>query len=244
MTEEKKAKTKKSKKSKVTKIKSKKYTEVYQKVDQKKKYPLAEACETVKSLSTTKFDGSVEVHIRLNFDTSKDSVRGSINLPHGSGKSKKIVVFADDKLAEEAKKAGAVEAGNKSLVEKIQKGWFDFDVAIAHPSMMPEVGKLGKILGTKGLMPNPKAGTITPDVVKAVEEFSKGKAEFKADANAIVHLSIGKISFDADKLKENFISAMEAIKKARPQKIKGKYLVSAYLSPTMGPSVAVDISEF
>lgn len=243
MTEEKKAKAKK-KKAKLVKMKSKKYTEAYQKVDHAKKYSLTEGCDIVKTISTSKFDGTVEAHIRLNFDTSKDSVRGNFSLPHGSGKSKKIIVFADDKLAEEAKKAGAVEAGNKSLVEKIQKGWFDFDVAIAHPAMMPEVGKLGKILGTKGLMPNPKAGTITPDVVKAVSEFSLGKAEFKADGNGIVHVPIGKISFDANKLNDNFLAALEAIKKAKPQKIKGKYLVSAFLSPTMGPSVNIDISEF
>ncbi len=242
MTEEK--KTKKSKKAKVEKIKSKKYTEAIKKIEQGKEYSLTEACVLVKEVSTSKFDGAVEAHLRINFDTSKDSVRGSFNLPHGSGKTKRIIVFADDKLSDDAKKAGAIEAGSKELAEKIKKGWMDFDVVIAHPSMMPEVGKLGKILGTKGLMPNPKAGTVTPEVVKAVEEFSKGKAEFKADGNAIVHVPIGKISFEASSLEENFMSAIDAVIKAKPPKVKGRYLVSSFLTPTMGPSVKIDISGF
>jgi large subunit ribosomal protein L1 len=229
-----------SKKKAVDKIRSKKYTESIKKVDRDKEYTIDEACGLVKEISTTKFDSSVEIHLRLNFDTTKDSVRGSVVLPGGSGKTKKIIVFADDKEADAAKKAGAVEAGSKELIEKIQKGWLDFDVAIAHPSMMPQVGKLGKILGTKGMMPNPKAGTVTPDVVKAVEEFSKGKTEFKADSNAIIHLSVGKVSFEPSKIKENILSVVEAANKAKPQKIKGKYIVSLFLAPTMGPSVKVN----
>lgn len=234
---------KKEAKKKVIRIRSKKYDEKLAKTEPEKKYPLEEACNLVKELSTTKFDGSIEAHLRLNFDTSKESVRGTVALPHGNGKTKRIIVFADDKLAEEAKKAGAVEAGNKDLVDKIQKGWLEFDIAIAHPSMMPEVGKLGKILGTKGLMPNPKAGTITPDVVKAVEEFSKGKEQFKADSFGIVHCSIGKVSFEVDQLKDNLLALLEVIKKAKPTKTKGQYIVSIYLSPTMGPSVAVDHNQ-
>jgi len=232
-----------SKKKTVVKIKSKKYSECVKKVDRTRFYSLEEAANLVKELSTTKFDGSVEMHLRLNFDTSKDSVRGSVILPNGSGKTKKIVVFADDKDAAAAKKAGAVDAGNNDLIDKIQKGWLDFDVAIAHPSLMPQVGKLGKILGTKGLMPNPKAGTVSVDVVKAVEEFSKGKTEFKADSNAIIHLAVGKISFDGVKIKENILSVIEAANKVKPQKVKGKYITSLFLSPTMGPSVPVDVSK-
>lgn len=240
---EKKITDKKEKKSKVIKIKSKKYTVVVAKVQKDKNYSIAEACSLVKELSTTKFDCSVEAHLRLNFDTSRDAVRGTVILPHGTGRKKRVIVFADDKIADEAKKAGAVEAGNKELVTKIQGGWLDFDIAIAHPSLMPEVGKLGKILGTKGLMPNPKAGTVTVDVIKAIEEFTKGKEQFKADSYGIVHGSIGKISFTPEQLKENLISLVEAIKKAKPAKTKGQFFVSLFISPTMGPSVKLNLDE-
>lgn len=244
MTEKKENKTsKKEKKAKVLKIKSKKYTVVVAKVDKKQNYSVTDACNLVKELSTTKFDASVEAHIRLNFDTSRDAVRGTVVLPHGTGKKKRVIVFADDKISDEAKKAGAVEAGNKDLVAKIQGGWLDFDVAIAHPALMPEVGKLGKILGTKGLMPNPKAGTITADVVKAVEEFSKGKEQFKADSYGIVHSSIGKTSFAPENLKANLQSLVEAIKKAKPAKTKGQFFVSLFLAPTMGPSIKINMDE-
>lgn len=235
--------TKQENKKKAVRIRSKKYDEKIFKVEANKEYSLGEACSLVKELSTTKYDGSVEAHLRLNFDTTKDSVRGTVALPHGSGKTKKIIVFADDALAEEAKKAGAIEAGNKILIDKIQKGWFDFDIAIAHPSMMPEVGKLGKILGTKGLMPNPKAGTVTPDVVKAVNQFSKGMEQFKADSFGIVHTSIGKVSFSAEQLKDNLSSLIETVKKAKPIKTKGQFFVSLHLAPTMGPSVKIGINE-
>lgn len=229
-------------KKKVKKIKSKKYTDAIKKYDSKKEFSPEEGCSQIKELSTTKFDSTIEAHIRLNFDTTRDAVRGTVVLPHGTGKTKKVIVFADDKLAEEAKKAGAIEAGNKELITKIQQGWLDFDIVIAHPSMMPEVGKLGKILGTKGLMPNPKAGTVTTEVVKAVQEFGKGKVQFKADGYGIVHNSIGKCSFSSEQLKENLESLMEAVKKAKPAKTKGQYLVSLFLAPTMGPSVKISLS--
>jgi len=240
---DKKNKSKKGKK-KVKRIRSKKYDAVIEKVDPKKEYTPAEATALVKELSTTSFDGSVEAHVRLNFDTSKESVRGNVSLPHGTGKSARIIVFADEKISADAKKAGAIEAGGDDLVEKIQKkNWLDFDIAIAHPTMMPKVGKLGKILGTKGLMPNPKAGTVTPDIVKAVEEFSKGKVEYKADANAIVHQAIGKVSFDAKQLEENLATLVKTLNKNKPPKAKGKFFESLYLTPTMGPSVKVDFSS-
>lgn len=239
-----KKKTKGDKKKKVKRIRSKKYDAVLDKIDSKRVYTPAEATALVKELSTTSFDGSIEAHVRLNFDTSKESVRGSVSLPNGTGKSTRIIVFADDKLAADAKKAGAVEAGSDDLIEKIQKkNWLDFDIAIAHPSMMPKVGKLGKILGTKGLMPNPKAGTVTPDIVKAVEEFSKGKVEYKADANAIVHQAIGKVSFDAKQLEENLTTLLKTLNKNKPPKAKGRFFESLYLTPTMGPSVKVDFSS-
>ncbi|MBU0647854.1 50S ribosomal protein L1 [Patescibacteria group bacterium] len=242
-----KAKEKEKKKKdqqKIEKVKSKKYTTALGKVERNKKYLLEDACNLVKELSTSKFDGSIECHIRLNFDTTKDSVRSTLTMPHGTGKKLKIIVFADDKLADEAKQAGAIEAGSKNLIEKIQKGWLDFDLAIAHPSIMPEVGKLGKILGTKGLMPNPKAGTITPDVVAALKEFSAGKTEFKADSFGIIHMSVGKISFDASQIKANIEGLVAAVKKAKPPKAKGQYIVSIFLSPTMGPSVPLDVNQF
>ncbi|MFA4930762.1 MAG: 50S ribosomal protein L1 [Patescibacteria group bacterium] len=234
---------KKATKKKVVKIRSKKYDEKLPQVDKNKSYSMAEACQLVKELSTTKFDGAIEAHLRLNFDTSKDSVRGTVSLPHGSGKTKRIIVFADDKLATEAKKAGAIEAGNKDLITKIESGWLDFDIAIAHPQMMPEVGKLGKILGTKGLMPNPKAGTISPDVVKAVQAFAKGMEQFKADSFGIVHAGIGRVSFDANQITENLQAVIDAVKKVKPAKTKGQFFVSLHLAPSMGPSVKIDINE-
>jgi len=236
-------KTKEKVKKKKEKIRSKKHDEVSIKVDKSKEYTIDEACALVREISTAKFDAAVEAHIRLNFDPAKDSVRGNVSLPNGTGKSIRIIVFADDKLADEAKKAGAVEAGNDTLIEKIKKGWLDFDLAIAHPSMMPKVGQLGKILGTKGLMPNPKAGTVTPEVVQSVAEFSKGKAEFKADSQAIIHQAIGKVSFDAPKIQENLQALINAVRKAKPAKTKGKFFVSAFLAPTMGPSVKFKIAE-
>jgi len=231
-------------KKKVKRIRSRKYDEVLSKVDSKKIYSPTEACSLVRDLSTTKFDGSVEAHVRLNFDTSKESVRGNVNLPHGTGKKARIIVFADDKIAAEAKKAGAIEAGSDDLIDKIQKdNWLEFDIAIAHPMMMPKVGKLGKMLGTKGLMPNPKAGTVTPDVIKAVEEFSKGKVEYKADGNGIVHLLIGKISFSPEQLAENLMLLVQTLNRNKPAKAKGKFVESIFLAPTMGPSVKVDFSS-
>ncbi len=221
----------------------KKYHEIVKKIDKNKEYNILEACENIKNLVITKFDASVDCHIKLNFDTSKDAVRGTVSLPHGNGKKKRIIVFADDKISEDAKKAGAIEAGNKDLIEKIQKGWLDFDIAIAHPAMMAEVGKLGKTLGTKGLMPNPKAGTVTPDIVKAVEEFSKGKEPFKADSYGIVHCSIGKSSFNPENLKDNILSLVDAIKKAKPSKTKGQFFISVFVAPTMSPSLKISLDE-
>lgn len=221
----------------------KKYFDVNKKVDKNKSYSISEACSLIKSLVITKFDASVDCHLKLNFDTTKDAVRGTVVFPHGTGKKKKIIVFADDKTADDAKKAGAVDAGNKDLIEKISKGWLDFDIAIAHPTMMAEVGKLGKVLGTKGLMPNPKAGTVTPDIIKAVNEFSKGKEQFKADSYGIVHCSIGKASFAPEQLKDNLLILIEGIKKAKPAKTKGQFFVSLHIAPTMSPSIKIGLDE-
>jgi len=209
-------------------------------VDKSKVYPLAEAIELVKKTSTTTFDSGIELHIRLGIDPKKadQTVRGTIALPHGTGKQKKIVVFAEGKEAEAAEKAGAVRVGGQELIKEIaQTKKFPGDVAVATPDMMRHVSGIAKILGPKGLMPNPKNETVTKDVAKAVKELSAGKIPFRNDATANVHMLVGRASFDAAKLQENITAALDAVKRAKPSSSKGTYLISTYVTSSMGPSV-------
>lgn len=225
----------------------KKYVEASNKVEKNKLYTLEEAIDLVKNTSTTKFDSTVEVAFKLNLDTKKadQQLRGSLVLPNGTGKTKKILVLAKGAQAEAAKNASADYVGDVDMIEKIQKeNWFDFDTIIATPEMMPMLGKIGKILGPKGLMPNPKTGTVTTTPDKAVEDVKKGMIEYRADSYGNVHTIIGKVSFDADKLKENFNYLYNTIVKAKPSAVKGTYIQNISVSTTMGPGIKVDKNSF
>lgn len=229
------------------KKKSKKYMEALAKIEKGKLYPLEEAVKLVKETSTSKFDGTVEIAVRLNLDTKKNDqqLRGAIVLPHGTGKSKKVLVLAKGDAAKAAKEAGADYVGDVDMISKIEKeNFFDFDVIIATPEMMPLLGKLGKVLGPKGLMPNPKTGTVTMDTKKAVEDVKKGRVEYRTDSYANVHALVGKVSFDDEKLVENVKAFMDVIIKSKPQAAKGIYLKGVALASTMGPSVKVDLTSF
>ena len=219
---------------------SKRYKAEAEKVG-KEAIPLADAVEKVKSFSTVKFDQSVECVLNLGIDPKQadQMIRGSISLPHGIGKQKKVIAFCEE--AEEAKKAGAIEAGVDDLVKKVSDGWMDFDVAIASPKVMGKVGKLGRVLGPQGKMPSPKNGTVTADVVTAVGEFAAGKIEFRNDAGGNVHAVVGKQSFDAKKLTENIEAFVDHIKKIKPSSAKGAYIKKMSLSATMSPGVNVSI---
>ena len=245
MAEAKKAKKTEAKKDKVQKFgHGKKYNELVQKVDKEKLYDLSEALELVKQTSPTKFDATVELHMQMGLDpkTPEQNIRGTVTLPAGSGKVPKILVLAEEADVEKAKKAGADFAGLDDLIEKIGTGWLDFDLVIATPAAMPKVGKMGQTLGTKGLMPNPKSGTVTADVAKAVEEFKKGKVEYRLDKDAIVHMGIGKVSFSAEDLNKNFMAVFSAIRSAKPSSAKGTYMKRLTLSSSMGPGIKVDIN--
>lgn len=225
----------------------KKYVEASKLIDKDKNYTVAEAVELVKKTSTTKFDSTVEIAINLNIDTKKadQQMRGSIVLPNGTGKSKTVCVLAKGAQAEEAKKAGAEFVGENDLIDKMAKeNWFEFDVIVATPEMMPALGKIGKILGPKGLMPNPKTGTVTTNTAKAVEDIKKGMVEYRADSYGIVHSSVGKVSFDAKKLEENINFLVDTIIKAKPLTVKGNYINSIALSSTMGPGIKIDKNSF
>lgn len=225
----------------------KKYVEASNKVEKNKLYTVEEAIDLVKNTSTTKFDSTVEVAFKLNLDTKKadQQLRGSLVLPNGTGKTKKILVLAKGAQAEAAKNAGADYVGDVDMIEKIQKeNWFDFDTIIATPEMMPMLGKIGKILGPKGLMPNPKTGTVTTTPDKAVEDVKKGMIEYRADSYGNVHTIIGKVSFHADKLKENFNYLYNTIVKAKPSAVKGTYIQNISVSTTMGPGIKVDKNSF
>lgn len=215
------------------------------KVEAGKEYLLEEAIRMVKALSYTKFDETVDLVINLGVDPKKSDqiVRGTVALPHGTGKKVKVLVFAKGEKEKEALEAGADYAGAEDLVEKIQKGWLDFEKAVATPDIMGLVGKLGKILGPRGLMPNPKLGTVTFDVAKAVKEIKAGKVEYKTEKGAIVHVPIGKVSFDEVKLFDNARIVIDAIIKAKPSTSKGKYLRKAALSSTMGPGIKIDVGR-
>ena len=223
--------------------KSKKYVEALGKIDRTKLYESKEALALVSEIATAKFDETVEAHIKLGVDSrhADQQVRGAIVLPHGTGKTKKVLVFAKGEKAKEAEAAGAEFVGAEDLVQKIQKeNWFDFDVVVATPDMMGVVGRLGRVLGPKGLMPNPKSGTVTFDVTKAVEEIKAGKVEYRLDKSNIIHVAIGKVSFGGEKLAENFNVLMNAIIKAKPSAAKGQYLRSISVTSTMGPGVKIN----
>ena len=226
--------------------KSKKYVEALGKIDRNRLYDSKEALTLVSEIATAKFDETVEAHVKLGVDSrhADQQVRGAIVLPHGTGKTKKVLVFAKGEKAKEAEAAGADFVGAEDLVQKIQKeNWFDFDVVVATPDMMGVVGRLGRVLGPKGLMPNPKSGTVTFDVTKAVEEIKAGKVEYRLDKNNIVHVPVGKVSFGGEKLAENFNVLMNAIIKAKPSAAKGQYLRSISVTSTMGPGIKVSPDE-
>lgn len=219
----------------------KRYLESAKMVDSSKMYDPTEALDVIRNMPKGKFDESVEVAIRLGVDPrhADQQIRGSVALPYGTGRSVKIAVFAKGEKAKEAEEAGAEKVGAEDLIEEIQKGWLDFDVAVATPDIMGAVGKLGKILGPKGLMPNPKTGTVTFEVGKAVKEIKAGKVEYRVDKTGIVHVAIGKVSFETKKLLGNFRTLMDVIVKAKPSSAKGTYIKSVVLSSTMGPGVRV-----
>lgn len=227
--------------------KSKRHIENLKKVEKNKLYSLEEAIKLVKETSNSKFDSTLEVAMNLNLDVKKadQQLRGAVVLPNGTGKSKKMLVLAKADKAKEAVSAGAEYVGDTDMIDKIAKeNWFDFDVIIATPDMMPALGKIGKVLGPKGLMPNPKTGTVTTDVKKAVEETKKGKVEYRTDTFGNVHAIFGKASFDDAKLAENLRSFVEVILKAKPQTVKGNYVKNISISSTMGPGIKIDVNSF
>jgi len=219
---------------------------IISKIDKEKSYTLKEATKLVKEISTVKFDASVDINVRLGVDPRKANqmVRGSITLPHGTGKEKTVLVLCTPDKEQEARDAGADHVGLDDYVTKIQEGWTDVDVVIAMPSVMAKVGRIGRILGPRGLMPNPKTGTVTMEVGKAVGEVKKGKVDFKVDKYGIVHLSVGRVSFEPKKLYENASEFLDMINKLKPVASKGTYILSAYVSATMSPSIKLDPKKF
>ena len=227
-------------------FRGKKYKESAKQIDRATLYDAAQGFELICKTASAKFDETVELHVKLGVDSrhADQQVRGAIVLPHGTGKTVRVLVFAKGDKAEEAKAAGADYVGEMDLVEKIQKeNWFDFDVVIASPDMMGLVGRLGKVLGPKGLMPSPKAGTVAPDVAKAVKEVKAGKIEYRLDKTNIIHCPIGKVSFGAEKLVENYNALMGAIIKAKPSAAKGQYVKSCVAASTMGPGVKMNAAK-
>ena len=224
---------------------SKKYAASLALIEKGKKYTVLEACELVKKTATAKFDESIDITFNLNIDPKQadQQLRGTIVLPHGNGKAVRVLAITDK--ATEAKEAGADFVGQQDMLDKIQKeSWFGFDVIVATPNMMGLLGRMGRVLGPKGLMPNPKSGTVTMDVTKAIHDIKAGKVEYRVDKTAIVHCPIGKVSFGQQKLSENLKALMDAINKAKPAAAKGTYVKSLYLSSTMGPSVRVNPLKF
>ena len=225
----------------------KKFVEASKKVDKKVSYSKEEAIKLVKETSITKFDGTIEVAFKLNLDPKKadQQLRGSLVLPNGTGKSKKILVIVKGEQAEAAKKSGADFVGDTDMIEKIEKeNWFDYDVIVATPDMMPVLARVGKVLGPKGLMPNPKTGTVTMNVAAAIEDIKKGMVEYKNDSYGNIHAIIGKVSFDESKLVENLVFVFNAISKTKPQSVKGNYIQNISISSTMGPGIKVDKNSF
>ncbi|AKP41075.1 TPA: 50S ribosomal protein L1 [Clostridioides difficile] len=223
--------------------KGKRYAGALEKVDRTKFYDASEALTLVSDIAGAKFDETVEAHIKLGVDSrhADQQVRGAVVLPHGTGKTKRVLVFAKGEKAKEAEQAGADFVGAEELVQKIQgENWFDFDIVVATPDMMGVVGRLGRVLGPKGLMPNPKSGTVTFDVAKAIDEIKAGKVEYRLDKTNIIHVPVGKVSFGGEKLTENFTALMDAIIKAKPAAAKGQYLRSITVASSMGPGVKIN----
>jgi large subunit ribosomal protein L1 len=220
----------------------KRYRQAYERIDRTRAYQPAEAIRLLKEATGAKFDETVEVHVRLgvNVRHAEEQLRGTLALPQGLGKELTVAVFAEGDKAREANEAGADFVGAADLAERVEAGWTDFDVAVATPALMPQVGKLGRVLGPQGKMPNPKVGTVTDDVAKAVGEAKAGKVEYRTDKQAIVHLAIGKISFDERALLDNYAAVIEEIVRAKPAAAKGRYILSVTVSTTMGPGVRVD----
>ncbi|MFD1414789.1 50S ribosomal protein L1 [Oceanobacillus jeddahense] len=224
----------------------KKHQEALKQIDRAKAYEIKEAVELAKKTAKANFDETVEAAFRLGVDPKKadQQIRGAMVLPHGTGKTQRVLVFAKGDKAKEAEAAGADYVGEGDYINKINQGWFEFDVIVATPDMMAEVGKLGRVLGPKGLMPNPKTGTVTFEVEKAVQEIKAGKVEYRVDKSANIHVPIGKISFDETKLAENFAALTDQLVKVKPQSSKGTYLKNASIASTMGPGIKVDVSNF
>jgi large subunit ribosomal protein L1 len=229
----------------MTQTRSKRYTELAKKVEHQKEHTPAEAVKLVKATSNAKFDETVELHLRMGVDPkhADQVVRGAAVLPHGTGKTVRVIAFAQADKARDAKAAGADEVGTDDLAKKIEGGWLEFDVAIATPDVMGIVGRLGRVLGPRGLMPNPKSGTVTFDVTKAVRDAKAGRIEFRVDKTGVVHTLVGKSSFEEKALLENLAQVMDAVNRARPSGVKGTYIRSAYLASSQGPSVKLDLGE-
>lgn len=224
----------------------KKYQEAAKLIDRSKSYEIKEAIALAKQASKANFDETVEAAFRLGVDPKKadQQIRGAMVLPHGTGKTQRVLVFAKGEKAKEAEAAGADYVGESEYINKINQGWFEFDVIVATPDMMAEVGKLGRVLGPKGLMPNPKTGTVTFEVEKAVNDIKAGKVEYRVDKQSNIHVPIGKISFDDEKLVENFVALTEQVVKVKPQAAKGTYMKNVSIASTMGPGIKVDVSNF
>jgi large subunit ribosomal protein L1 len=225
---------------------SKKYEDALKLVDREKSYGVTEAVELVKQTATAGFDETIELAARLGVDPKKadQQIRGAVVLPHGTGKTQSVIVFAKGEKAKEAEEAGADFVGEEDLINKVSQGWMDFDVVVATPDMMAQVGKLGRVLGPRGLMPNPKTGTVTFDVTKAVEEIKAGKVEYRVDKTGNLHVPLGKASFETAKLEENFRTMLETIAKVKPAAAKGTYIRNLAVAATMGPGVKVSTNEF
>lgn len=228
------------------KKRGKNYQEAAKLVDRTKQYGIAEAVALLKEASKAKFDETIEVAYRLGVDpkNADENIRGAVVLPHGTGKTQRVLVFAKGDKVKEAEAAGADYIGDADVIAKINDGWFDFDVVVATPDMMAEVGKLGRVLGPKGLMPNPKTGTVTFEVEKAVNDIKAGKVEYRVDKSSNLHVPIGKVSFEDEKLVENFATIMDTIAKAKPQSSKGTYLRNVVITSTMGPGIKLDVSSY